>query len=189
MAKGFDKEAKELKVFKNFLSFYAKHLEQLCAKEFELPRARQLDLLNETSGFIAALDSSRVKNPTPQLKKALQELNQTQGKIIDVLRERPVSVAAHGLIAKLANDSSEKIKAIEKHLEKVLEARLLKKSLDAAKDDNWRQHWDDKWLERRENGKGWKYSAADIQAQLARLRVTGIPDESVIRKKRLEKAK
>lgn len=53
----------------------------------------------------------------------------------------------------------------------------------AAHYENWEKYWDDRWLARRENDKGWKYSAADILNALP----DGVtkPDESTIRKHRL----
>lgn len=48
----------------------------------------------------------------------------------------------------------------------------------AAFDDNWQKYWDDKWLERRTNNKGWQYSANDILNELPAHIV--IPDQSTI---------
>ena len=48
----------------------------------------------------------------------------------------------------------------------------------AAFDDNWQKYWDDKWLKRRTNNKGWQYSANDILNELPAHIV--IPDQSTI---------
>jgi len=48
----------------------------------------------------------------------------------------------------------------------------------AAFGDNWQKYWDDKWLERRTNNKGWQYSANDILNELPSNIV--IPDQSTI---------
>ena len=37
-----------------------------------------------------------------------------------------------------------------------------KKSGHAAFQDSWLDYWNDAWLQRRSNGKGWLYSTADI---------------------------
>jgi hypothetical protein len=53
----------------------------------------------------------------------------------------------------------------------------------AAYGEGWQKYWDDRWLTRRKNGKGWEYSAADILDALPS-HVTP-PDESTVRKHRL----
>lgn len=48
----------------------------------------------------------------------------------------------------------------------------------AAFGDNWQNYWEDKWLQRRANNKGWQYSANDILNELPAHIV--IPDQSTI---------
>ena len=169
MAEKFDEDALKLKRLKNFLSLLSKQLEQLHSKEFELPEAKRLELLRATAGYITALDTSSLKNPS-SVELEVQKLKDRLENIKDVLRNLPVNMATYGLIAKLATDSSENLKAVEFHIEKMDMGNEKRRRGYAAKENNWLEQLDNhpEWMEQipRGKGMGWKVPATVIERVL-----------------------
>lgn len=133
MAEELDSDAKKFKVLKNFLSLFAHELERLCANQFDLPRAKQLELLEVTSKYITALDMKGIVNPTPNVKREIEELKGSIETIVDLLRNPPEHASTYGLVAKLARASVTKIRAVENHLERTRNTKKSRKRGHTAK--------------------------------------------------------
>jgi hypothetical protein len=133
MPEELDNDAKKLKSLKNFLSLFTLELEWLCANKSDLPRAKQLELLNATSGYVTTLDTNSIVNATPDVEKEIEKLKDSIEAIVNLLRDPPVRVSTYELIAKLARVSIDKIRAVEYHLERTRKTEKSRKRRPTAK--------------------------------------------------------
>jgi hypothetical protein len=126
---------------------------------------------------------SQTKPLSPTIKQAFSQLRVVVSKIrkayelehIDKITEE----IFHDYYLKVEDEWADAVSFRDQTL-KAARKRLQqgKKMGHAAFDDNWQNYWEDKWLQRRANNKGWQYSANDILNELPAHIV--IPDQSTI---------
>ena len=88
--------------------------------------------------------------------------------------EPPISWATHKLVNEFYQDSIEELLAIAKHLRTTRKGSETAKRGLVGKDNNWLNHWDDVWIERKNFGKNWL-----VKDDVIHLELTAIRDEQI----------
>jgi len=135
----------------------------------------------------SAFQHSQRRKLSPAIKKSFSKLREVVGNIRRAFEKEMIGDVTEKVLRDYyqtvedewwsAVDIRDKtLKGIEKRL---IEGR---KTGHAAFNDNWMSYWDDSWLERRVNNKGWVHSARDIINKLPSHIV--LPVESTISRHR-----